>query len=474
LNRARSTAASRWKMTLLELKQKIDDYNARIAVIGLGFVGLPVACEFARAGYEVLGVERDARRVRMINQGISPIEGKEPGLGELLAEVIRSGKLHATAEYLASGDEAIGECDIVLVDVETPVEFDSQNGTYVPQYSALRSALLSLGAVVRAGTLVIIESTIAPGTMRGLVEPLLKAASGLVLGQQLYLANCPERVMPGKLLANLRTVSRVVGGMTPEIAEAAVGLYRQIVSADLDPVDCVTAELVKTVENAYRDVQIAFANETALICEATGGDVWKVRELVNKSPFRQMHLPGAGVGGHCIPKDPWLLAYGAEVNALQPGPPLRLIPAARQVNDSMPAHMANLTMDGLAEAGVAIERASILVMGYAYLEDSDDARNSPSASLVENLLAHGARAVVHDPYINAYQGNLLDLASECDAAVVMVRHQAYRELDMGALKAALRCPVLIDGRRVYDGEALAAAGWIYRVVGRAAENTSSG
>lgn len=458
-------------MSLLELREKIDKLEARIAVIGLGFVGLPVACEFARVGFTVLGIDRNIERVNLINQGRSPIEGKEPGLGELLKEVTEAGRLRATWDYQAGGEQALSQCEIMLVDVETPVEFNETSGTNVPQYSALNSALRSLGAVIRPGTLVIIESTIAPGTMKQLVEPVLSETSGLVSGQDFYLANCPERVMPGKLLANLRTISRVVGGMTPEIAGTAAALYRHIVKADLDPVDCITAELVKTVENAYRDVQIAFANEVALICEATGGDVWKVRPLVNKSPFRQMHLPGAGVGGHCIPKDPWLLAYSAS-EAATPAT-LQVIPAARRVNDAMPLHMADLIVQALAEGKNGIEKRRILVMGYAYLEDSDDARNSPSANLVERLHSLGAETVVHDPFIPAYQGNLIEMAHGCDAAVVMVRHQAYLQLDMEALKNALSRPVLIDGRLAFNGLALRAAGWTYRAVGQAPGKAST-
>jgi len=252
-------------------------------------------------------------------------------------------------------------------------------------------------------------------------------------------------VMPGKLLANLRGLSRVVGGSSPEVALAMTALYRHIVQADLDPVDWITAELVKTVENAYRDVQIAFANEVALICEALGGDVWKVRELVNKSPYRQMHLPGAGVGGHCIPKDPWLLAYGVQGQDIS----LRMVPAARQVNDDMPFHVATLLERTLARAGRSLQGARVLVLGYAYLENSDDTRNSPSEALVEHLKKKGAVVVVHDPYVAEYQKDLLTLAEGCDAAVLMVAHDAYRSLDFDALRLRMSLPVLVDGRGVF-------------------------
>jgi len=437
-------------MSLAALQQKIAARTARIGVIGLGYVGLPVACLFAEAGFSVTGVDLKVERVEAINAGISPIEGREPGLAELLAEVVTAGRFRATTQYAALRD-----CDVVIISVETPV--DEQ---HIPRYLALQSALRDLGPILKAGTLVIVESTIAPGTMARVVRPLLEEASGKRANEDFYLGHCPERVMPGKLLANLRGVSRVCGGETPETAQTMIALYRHIVRADLDPADCVTAELVKTAENAYRDVNIAFANEVALICEAVGGDVWKVRELVNKSPGRNMLMPGAGVGGHCIPKDPWLLVYQAQSQ----GVPVRLIPAARAVNDGMPQHIVTLLEGALREAGRSLAGARVLVLGYAYLEDSDDTRNSPSEVLVAQLRERGVEVVIHDPYVPGYQGDVYALAEGCDAVVAMVRHGEYRTLDLEALKKALRVPVLVDGRRVFPK----AAGWTYRGVGEGA------
>jgi UDP-N-acetyl-D-mannosaminuronic acid dehydrogenase len=218
---------------------------------------------------------------------------------------------------------------------------------------------------------------------------------------------------------------------------------------------------VKTVENAYRDVQIAFANEVALIAEAAGGNIWKVRELVNKSPMRNMHLPGAGVGGHCIPKDPWLLVHGAANRGVR----LRMIPAAREVNNSMPLHMVKLLENALAEAGRPLLDARIGVLGYAYLEDSDDTRNSPTRSLVGRLYELGAQPVIHDPWIAEYDGDVYERVKGCDAVVVMVAHSAYKKLDLSKLKACLQLPVLVDGRNLFDLEHVLAVGLNYRRIG---------
>ena len=434
-----------------ELMKAIRNRTARIVVVGLGYVGLPVACMFAKAGFQVTGIRRDSEKIAQINRGICPIEGKEPGLPELLAEVIRQGRLKATTDYAVCR-----KAQIALVAVETPVD----KATKKPGYEALRATLQDLGQNLQPGTLVIIESTIAPRTMETVVKPLLEEASGLKVNRDFYLANCPERVMPGKLLANIEKCSRVVGGMSPETAQAAVELYRYIVKADLDPIDCLTAELVKTVENTYRDVQIAFANEVALLCENVGADVWEVRQLVNKSPHRDMHLPGPGVGGHCIPKDPWLLIHGAG-----DGFEARLIPTARAINDGMPLHMVGLVEAALREAGKKVQGARIAVLGYAYKENTDDARSSPTIPLIERLEELGAEVAVHDPYVRGYNEDLEKVAAGSDCVVVMAAHDQYRELNLENLKTWLRMPVLVDGRNVFGVKDAREAGFIYRGVG---------
>lgn len=450
-------------MSIENLKLKIENRQAVVGVIGLGYVGLPIACEFAHAGFGVIGVDLKADRVARINIGISPIEGDEPGLAELLAEVIGSGRLRATTDYTALAD-----ADVITINVETPVDEGHQ-----PNYAALKAACASLGKVLKEGALVIVESTVAPGATNNLVRPILEETSGLTCVTRnsepntyhFYLGACPERVMPGKLLANLRSLSRVCGGGTPETAAAMAALYRHVVRAELDTTDIITAELVKTTENTYRDVNIAFANEVALICEAVGADVFRVRELVNKSPGRNMLFPGAGVGGHCIPKDPWLLAHAANGAA-----EVRLISTARTVNESMPLHVSDLLLQALDDANYPSNGThaipKVAVLGYAYLENSDDTRNSPSEALVDRLRELGMRIVIHDPWVEPYKGDLLEKIRNCDAAVLMVAHAEYRQLDLVALRMALQTPILIDGRGVFTPAHARAAGLIYRGVGR--------
>ncbi len=286
-----------------------------VAVVDLGYVGIPSAALFADAeGISVTGIQRRTRRsgwkIDQLNLGRIPIEGDEPGLAELIAKVVEKGTFRATDDT-----SAYGLADAILIDVQTPVGED-----HAPQYESLKQVTREIGRKMKRGTLVVVvESTVAPGTTQHVVKPILEEASGMQASTDFSLAYSYERVMVGRLLHNLTNMPRIVGGTTPECASRAADLYRMIVKAPVYETDCLTAETAKVVENAYRDVNIAFANEVALICESLGTDVHEVRRYVNslpndpsdpdKNPHRMMMAPGAGVGGHCLPKDPWLLKH---------------------------------------------------------------------------------------------------------------------------------------------------------------------
>ncbi len=437
-------------MTLSELRRKIETREAVIGVIGLGYVGLPVSCAFARSGFSTIGVDLSESRVAAIQDGVSPFEDGEPGLAAVLEEVRRARRLRATTDV---GE--LAEADVVVIAVQTPVDEEHQ-----PRLEALVAACSSVATVLRSGALVVIESTIPPGTIANLIGPLLERATGRRVSEDLYLGHCPERVMPGRLLSNLRGMSRVCGGASRETADTIVALYRAIVDADLDPTDCLTAELVKTAENAYRDVNIAFANELALICEAVGGDVWQVRVLVNKSPGRHMLMPGAGVGGHCIPKDPWLLIANVGDSAA------RLIVAARQVNESMPEHVVELVCRILEGAGRRIGESRVALLGYSYLENSGLPLNSPSIIVGERLRELGADVVIQDPNVPEHARSVEDAALGSDCVVLLVGHAQYREIDWAKLRGLVRTATMVDARNIVDEGAAAAAGFTYAGLGK--------
>jgi UDP-N-acetyl-D-mannosaminuronic acid dehydrogenase len=253
--------------------------------------------------------------------------------------------------------------------------------------------------------------------------------------------------MPGRLLTNINTYERVVGGIDPESTERALRLYSSILTVKLHPTDATTAEIVKTAENTYRDVQIAFSNEVALLCEEYGADAFRVRELVNTCPFRTMHLPGGGVGGHCLPKDPWLLISDSSQKK-------GIIATARKVNDSMPAHVADLVERALKGASARRKGAVVSILGASYLENSGDMRNSPSLALRDELVRRGFKVRLHDPYaeLEGVVRDAYDCVSGSDCAVLMVAHEDYRRLDPIKVSGLMRTRALVDARNFLGPE----------------------
>lgn len=431
--------------------------RANLVVVGLGYVGVPVAAKFAEAGFQVTGIDILPEKVQMINKGESPIAGNEPGLSELVSEMVKQGRLRATSSY-----DPVKTADYVLIVVQTPFDLKSRE----PYYAALRSAVKSVGPNLKRGVLVILESTVSPGTTNNIVLPILESESGLKAGKDFYLAVAPERVMPGRLLHNLVNYNRVVGGLDEESTKRALELYRNIVKGELHPTDILTAEVVKTTENAYRDVQIAFANEIALLCEIIGVDAYEVRDLVNKAPFRNMHIPGAGVGGHCLPKDSWLLAFATK-GILEP----RLLALAREINDNMSQHMSDLCESALTEAGRKNYGSRVTILGLAYLENSDDTRNSPAFRLIRALEVRGIHPIVHDPYVAESNGitplkDLDEALRNSDCAALVTAHDEYKHLSLDHMKSIMRTPIIVDGRNVFDWRECKKRGFVYRGIGR--------
>ena len=438
-----------------------DNNKKTVGICGLGYVGYPVAMLFADAGFNVIGFDILEDRVKRLNEGENPIKGQEPGLDELIEKVFEKGNFRATfdmSEYSLA--------DYIIIAVQTPVAEENRK----PTYNNLKAALTSVGKNMKKGVTVIVESTIAPCTMKNVVKPILEKESGMVAGKDFYLANCPERLMPGHLLENIRYYNRVVGGWTPESAKMVKELYKNVVQGELQETDCITAEIVKAGENTYRDVQIAFANEMALLCEAYGSNVWKVREFINNckkvtdtrpEALRQMHFPGAGVGGHCIPKDSWLLIHEVR-DIVNP----KLIPTARYINDFMPLHMFELFEDALKENGKKMKDVNVLVLGYAYDANSDDDRNTPTKPLMEKLKENGIKFEVHDSYIKEYKEDLKKMLKGKDAIILMTGHDEYKGLDYSdMLKQMNEKPIIIDGRNIFNKEEARENGFVYKGVG---------
>ncbi|MCK4566391.1 MAG: nucleotide sugar dehydrogenase, partial [Candidatus Thorarchaeota archaeon] len=261
-------------------------------------------------------------------------------------------------------------------------------------------------------------------------------------------------------------------GITPRGAERAVEIYSKIVKANVHTTDVLTAEITKTIENSYRDVNIAFVNEMALVCESLGVNVYEIIDLINELPSRNLHIPGAGVGGHCLPKDTWLLRFGLNEYGAHKIEP-RFIALAREINNHMPIHMALLVEDALNSKGLAIHDANVTVLGAAYLENSDDTRNTPAATLVSVLESKGATITIHDPHVKEWEfgthkmeKDLNQAIKDADCLVLVTRHREYTELDLDSLKDLMRTPVFVDGRNVLDEDDMKAKGFEYRAIGK--------
>ena len=446
----------------------------KMVVVGMGYAGIPVAALFADVpGFTVIGVQRRSKRsgwkIDWLNKGKNPIGGDEPGLSELVARVVKKRTLKVVDDISTCKD-----AEVVLIDVQTPTDANR-----TPSYDSLKEVSENVGKYMKPKTLVVVESTVAPGTTDNIVKPMLEKSSHMKAGKDFYLAFCYERVMVGRLIKNMVELPRIVGGVDEESTKRAVELYSHIVKAKLHPTDALTAEVTKVVENTYRDVNIAFANEVAMICESLGVDAFKVRELVNtlpndpanpaSNPIRNMHYPGAGVGGHCLPKDGWLLKYGLDTFGRFKFIP-KVIVSTREVNDSMPRHVADLVEDALAEHGKKIKGAKVAILGVAFLENCDDTRNTPSAEIYHELKKRGAKPVLHDPIVRDFDlpftKDLDEALLNADAVVLSTKHKEYMQLDLKSLRSKLATPVLIDGRNAFTMDAAAKAGLTYRGIGK--------
>jgi len=428
--------------------------QATIAIVGSGHVGLPTAVSFANAGCLVCAVDADERIVRGINSGLDPVG--EPGLEEEIKRNISLDRLRATTDTLLAAQQS----DAIVISVPTPV------AERQPDLRYLENVLEKVAPALNGGKTIIIVSTIPPGTMRMMVRPFLEQRSGLVAERDFYLAYVPERIAPGNALKDLLETPRLVGGVGPKSTEVAAELFgkicRRIITATSD-----TAEASKLVENSFRDVNIAFANELALVCERLGIDVCEVIELANTHPRVSIHKPGGGVGGPCLPKDPWLLLHGGSDRDFQ----ARIIPIARAINDSMPAHVVRLVERALNSVGKEVRGATVSVLGTAYKGGTSDTRLTPSASVIGDLAKLGCKVIAYDPYASevfaARRANSLEEAtSASDCLVVMTDHSEFKHIDLEKCKQTMTDrPAIVDGRRLIDPGNARRLGFAYFAVG---------
>ena len=419
----------------------------KVTIVGLGYVGLPLACLCAEKGLDVYGVDTDKNKAELINKGISPID--DPVLKESVKKV--KGKIK-----VVSPEEAISNSETVIVCVPTPVD-----EKHLPDLTALKGACETISKSLQKNSLVVIESTIFPGTVEEICFQMLKRSN-----VKFYLAHCPERIDPGNKKFTIRNIPRAVAGTEKESTKKAAEFYRKIIEADIMEVSSVkAAEATKIMENTFRDVNIAFVNEMAKSFDKAGIDVTEVIKGASTKPFSFLpHYPGVGVGGHCIAVDPYYLISKAK----QIGFNHDFLILARKINESMPDYTVSLLENQLKKLNESLNGAKVGVLGLAYKGNVDDVRESPSFEVIHILKEKGAEVFVFDPHIQK-GSNVKDfdeLLKKSDYIILATAHNEFKEMDLNKLKEN-NIKIIIDGRNCLDKEKIKSLGILYHGVGRA-------
>ena len=416
------------------LVKKLENRSASVVVLGMGYVGLPLAAVLAEAGYQVTGVDLDQTKVDRLNQGISYIDDVETSL---VGRLVEGGSLRATTDF-----SAVKEADAVSICVPTPLR-----KTRDPDLSFIVSVSESIAPYIHQGMVVVLESTTYPGTTRELVLPILLEDKDLTIGEDFYLAFSPERVDPGREDWTTRNTPKVVGGLTPACTRMASLFYQGAMENVIEVDNAEVAEMAKLLENTFRMVNIGLVNEMAIMCDRMGINVWDVIEAAATKPFGYMKFtPGPGLGGHCIPIDPLFLSW--KLRSLNYT--ARFIDLASEINTGMPRYVVGKVQEALNHQGRALNGSRVLVLGAAYKPDIDDLRESPALDVIGLLQQGGAEVSYHDPFIPKLHHenidlssvpDLMDAVSQADCVVIVTNHSQY---DYQAIYEKARC--IMDSR----------------------------
>jgi len=448
------------------LANLLQEGKVKIVVMGLGRIGLPTAALFAKAGAVVTGVDIRKEIVNETNAGRSSLVD-EPGLAEVIRDAVGSGNLRATL----SPNEAIPAADFVVICVPTPVD-----QTKTPDYSAIEKASRTVGGLLRRGTIIVVESTIGPGIAEEMVLPILESESKQRAGRDFGLVSCPERSDPGNIVENMRTVPRIVGGLTPESTARVAALYESAFGVKTVRLsDPKTANAVKLTENLFRDVNIALANEFALLYEKLGVDAIEVINACASKYNFMPHYPGTGVGGPCLPSNSYyLISEGIKAGNIP-----YMIRLAREINDRMPDHVVELVGEALNDAGKTIRGSKISILGVAYKPNVRDSQLTPVERVVERLKEMGALVEIYDPMFKGERifglkvtTSLASAVNKADCVVVGTAHDEFKHLDLKGIAGRMQPhPSFVDARNVVTLAEATQAGFAFRGVGRRTAGT---
>jgi UDP-N-acetyl-D-mannosaminuronic acid dehydrogenase len=429
----------------------------KICIIGLGYIGLPTAAMFATHGYEIVGVDINKKVVDALNRGEITIY--EPYLDIMVHAAVTSGNLR--------GSSSPEEAEAFIISVPTPITSEKK-----ADMSYVKAATESIVPYLKSGNLVILESTSPPGTVNNLLLPILEK-SGLKIGEELLVAHSPERVLPGKILIELVENPRIIGGINRRSAEAVKDLYRTFVKGEIYITDATTAEMCKLMENTYRDVNIALANEVAILCENFGINAWEVIQLSNKHPRVNIHQPGPGVGGHCIAVDPWFIVEKDPEKA-------KLIKLGRLINDSMPNFVFQKTKDILKKQekeNPSNSNRKITILGITYKPNVDDTRESPIIKLIKLFEEDGGYELsIFDPHVRSFNHedsfcqkyvckDINTASSGSHLLILGVNHEAFAKIDFTSLYKIMASPCILDTRNFWDKNILTKLGFDYYLLG---------
>ncbi|SVA40305.1 uncharacterized protein METZ01_LOCUS93159 [marine metagenome] len=442
-----------------EVKNSLESKSLVVCVVGIGRIGLPTALSFAKAGLQTIGVDINEKLVDSINTGNFPLKD-EPGYEEIFNEVRKNGNFSATTNI----NEAISKSNLILLSLPTPM--DKKN---IPSYFALESVGKQLSRILQPNSLIVVESTIEPGFIENDLINILEETNRLHTGKNFTIGVCPENANPGEILHDFTNLPRLVGGIDEQTTKIITMIYDFVFSVELVVMpDCKTANAVKLTTNVFRDVNIAFVNELSLMFEKLGIDTLKVLDAAKRKYNFQIHYPGAGVGGPCLP----INSYQLLNTARRIDSKLSIIKQSREINEKMPEHVINLTLDGFKKCKKSIKDSTVLILGISYKPDVKDIQLSPAKIIINKLMALGARIKIYDPYykgsqmfgINVEQ-NIENVLPKVDASIIITAHKEFQEINP-KIFTKMKTPILIDSRGVIDTSSANDAGLVFRGLGR--------
>jgi len=444
-----------------ELIESIQSGNITVCIIGIGRIGLPTALSFANSGLPTVGVDINSNLVETINSKIFPLKD-EPGYDVIFEKVIHE-KFHVSTKI----EEIVPNSDVIVLSLPTPM--DKNN---IPDYSALLSVGKQLGELLTKDSLVIIESTVEPGFIENeFIKSIESSEKQLVAGKDFAIGVCPETANPGQIMNDFEKLPRLVGSINDEATNVIMKIYKHVFTVDLIPMpNCKTANAVKLTTNVFRDLNIAFVNELAVLFEKVGIDIMTVLEAAKSKYNFQVHYAGPGVGGPCLPVNSYQMINLAKKMGLGN---LKSVETARIINESMPEHIINLLRDAFDEAAKPLENSNILVLGISYKPDVKDIQITPAETIIEKLKNLKTNILIYDPYFKSTnifdlqtESNLIEALQKADALIIVTAHKEFHNLDPIFLKSKMKNAIVIDSKCIINQQAAKDSGLIYRGLGR--------